>query len=184
LELAATGPVEVPPYLHGGDTEQVNELLDFTREQHLEGVLAKRLDSPYRPGRRVEFWLKVKNFLTREVVICGWKPGKGRREGGVGSLLLGEYDVKGRLTFVGHVGTGFSDRALNELYETLWPLRRATSPYDEPVPREFARDAQWVEPLLVGEVAYSARTRDGRLRFPSWRGLRDDKDPLEVTSEQ
>jgi bifunctional non-homologous end joining protein LigD len=82
------------------------------------------------------------------------------------------------------VGTGFSDRALDELYETLWPLRRPTSPYDEPVPREFARDAQWVEPRLVGEVAYSARTRDGRLRFPSWRGLRDDKDPLEVTSEQ
>ncbi|MFD0852936.1 DNA polymerase LigD, partial [Actinomadura adrarensis] len=57
------------------------------------------------------------------------------------------------------------------------------SPYDEPVPREFARDAQWVDPLLVGEVAYSVRTRDGRLRFPSWRGLRDDKDPLEVICE-
>ncbi|XRQ12069.1 non-homologous end-joining DNA ligase [Actinomadura welshii] len=184
LDLAGTGPVEVPPYLHGGDTAQVDELLAFTREQHLEGLLAKRLDSPYRPGRRVDFWLKVKNFMTREVVICGWKPGKGRREGGVGSLLLGEYDVKGLLGFVGHVGTGFSDRALDELYETLWPLRRPSSPYDDPVPREFARDAQWVEPRLVGEVAYSHRTRDGRLRFPSWRGLRDDKDPLEVTSEQ
>jgi bifunctional non-homologous end joining protein LigD len=184
LDLAGTGPVEVPPYLHGGDTAQVDELLAFTREQHLEGLLAKRLDSPYRPGRRVDYWLKVKNFMTREVVICGWKPGKGRREGGVGSLLLGEYDVKGLLGFVGHVGTGFSDRALDELYDILWPLRRPTSPYDDPVPREFARDAQWVEPRLVGEVAYSARTRDGRLRFPSWRGLRDDKDPLEVTSEQ
>ncbi|WUH97283.1 non-homologous end-joining DNA ligase [Spirillospora sp. NBC_00431] len=184
LDLAGTGPVEVPPYLHGGDTDQVDELLAFTREQHLEGLLAKRLTSPYRPGRRVDFWRKVKNFMTREVIVCGWKPGKGRREGGVGSLLLGEYDDKGGLGFVGHVGTGFSDRALDELYETLWPLRRATSPYDEAVPREFARDAQWVEPRLVGEVAYSARTRDGRLRFPSWRGLRDDKDPLEVTSEQ
>ncbi|MFD0683117.1 non-homologous end-joining DNA ligase [Actinomadura fibrosa] len=184
LDLAGTGPVEVPPYLDGGDTAQVKELLDFTQEQRLEGVLAKRLDSPYRPGRRVEFWRKVKNFMTREVVVCGWKPGKGRREGGVGSLLLGEYDAKGQLYFVGHVGTGFTDRALDELYRTLWPLRRSTSPYDEPVPREFARDAQWVEPRLVGEVAYSARTREGRLRFPSWRGLRDDKDPLEVTSEQ
>ncbi|GGQ39684.1 bifunctional non-homologous end joining protein LigD [Actinomadura coerulea] len=184
LDLAGTGPVEVPPYLHGSDRLQVEELLAFTREQRMEGLLAKRLDSPYRPGRRVDFWRKVKNFMTREVVVCGWKPGKGRREGGVGSLLLGEYDGKGRLGFVGHVGTGFSDRALDELYETLWPLRRPTSPYDEPVPREFARDAQWVEPRLVGEVAYSARTRDGRLRFPSWRGLRDDKDPLEVTSEQ
>ncbi|MCQ0005243.1 ATP dependent DNA ligase [Actinomadura madurae] len=176
--------MEVPPYLHGGDRTQVDELLAFTREQELEGVLAKRLDSLYRPGRRVDFWRKVKNFMTREVIVCGWKPGKGRREGGVGSLLLGEYDLKGLLGFVGHVGTGFTDRALDELYETLWPLRRPTSPYDEPVPREFAKDAQWVEPHLVGEVAYSARTRDGRLRFPSWRGLRDDKDPLEVTSEQ
>ncbi|MFD0901125.1 non-homologous end-joining DNA ligase [Actinomadura sediminis] len=184
LDIAGGGPVEVPPYLDGGDAEQVAELLAFTREQHLEGLLAKRLDSPYRPGRRVDFWRKVKNFLTREVIVCGWKPGKGRREGGVGSLLLGEYDGKGRLGFVGHVGTGFTDRFLDELYEILWPLRRPTSPFDDPVPREFARDAQWVEPNLVGEVAYSARTRDGRLRFPSWRGLRDDKDPREVTSEQ
>ncbi|WP_242901102.1 non-homologous end-joining DNA ligase [Actinomadura terrae] len=184
LDLAGAGPVEVPPYLHGGDTGQVKELLDFTVEQRLEGLLAKRLDSPYRPGRRVDFWRKVKNFMTREVVVCGWKPGRGRREGGVGSLLLGEYDGKGRLCFVGHVGTGFTERALDELYGTLWPLRRAESPYDEAVPREFTRDVQWVEPRLVGEVAYGSRTRDGRLRHPSWRGLRDDKDPLEVSLEQ
>jgi bifunctional non-homologous end joining protein LigD len=183
LDLAGTGPVEVPPFLNGGDAAQVAELMEFTKEQRLEGLMAKRLDSAYRPGRRVDFWRKVKNFLTREVVVCGWKPGRGRREGGVGSLLLGEYDGKGRLCFVGHVGTGFSDRTLDELYAALWPLRRPTSPYDETVPREFARDAQWVEPHLVGEVAYSVRTRDGRLRFPSWRGLRDDKDPLEVTRE-
>ncbi|MFC4905811.1 non-homologous end-joining DNA ligase [Actinomadura gamaensis] len=183
LELAATGPVEVPPYLDGSDSAQVAELMDFTREQGLEGLMAKRLDSPYRPGRRVEFWRKIKNFRTQEVVICGWKPGRGRREGGVGSLLLGEYDAKGRLCFVGHVGTGFSDRDLDELYETLWPLRRSSSPYDEEVPREAARDAQWVEPLLVGDVAYAVRTKDDRLRFPSWRGLRDDKEPHEVTRE-
>ncbi|WP_030173152.1 non-homologous end-joining DNA ligase [Spirillospora albida] len=184
LDLAGTGPVEVPPYLDSDDTEQVEELIAFTREQHLEGVMAKRLDSPYRPGRRVDFWRKVKNFLTREVVVCGWKPGKGRREGGVGSLLLGEYDGKGRLGFIGHVGTGFTERALDELYTALWPLRRPTAPYDDPVPREYVRDVQWVEPMLVGEVAYSALTREGRLRHPAWRGLRDDKDPLEVTSEQ
>ncbi len=183
LELGGTGPVEVPPFLDGGDASQVAELLEFTKEQRLEGLIAKRLDSVYRPGRRVDFWRKVKNFLTRDVIVCGWKPGKGRREGGVGSLLLGEYDGKGRLCFVGHVGTGFSERALDDLYAKLWPLRRPAVPYDEPVPREFARDAQWVEPRLVGEVAYSVRTRDGRLRFPSWRGLRDDKDPFEVIRE-
>ncbi|MCP2336483.1 non-homologous end-joining DNA ligase [Actinomadura rupiterrae] len=183
LELAATGPVEVPPYLDGSDRAQVTELMAFTQEQGLEGLMAKRLDSPYRSGRRVDFWRKIKNFHTQEVVVCGWKPGRGRREGGVGSLLLGEYDPKGRLCFVGHVGTGFSDRALDELYEALWPLRRPDSPFDDEVPRDVARDAQWVEPRLVGEVAYAVRTRDDRLRFPSWRGLRDDKDPQEVTRE-
>lgn len=183
LDLAAVGPIEAPPYLHAADAEQVMELLDYTKEQDLEGMVAKRLDSPYRPGRRVDFWRKVKNFQTQEVVIGGWKPGKGRREGGVGSLLIGVYDDKGGLRFAGHVGTGFTDRALDEIYERLWPLRRETSPFDDAVPREYARDAVWVEPRLVGEVAYSMWTKEGRLRTPSWRGLRDDKDPLEVTYE-
>ncbi|MFI6517400.1 non-homologous end-joining DNA ligase [Spirillospora sp. NPDC050679] len=183
LDLAEAGAVEVPPSLHGGDRDQVAELLEFTREQRLEGLMAKRLDSPYRPGRRVDFWRKVKNFHTREVVICGWRPGQGRRAGGVGSLLLGEYDDKGRLCYAGHVGTGLTDRALEALYRALTPLARATDPFDEPIPREHARDARWVEPRLVGEVAYSVRTRDGRLRFPVWRGLRDDKDPHEVTRD-
>lgn len=181
LELAAAGPIEAPSYLHAADAEQVVELLTYTKEQELEGLVAKRLDSPYRPGRRVDHWRKIKNYRTQEVVVCGWKPGKGRREGGVGSVFLGVHDDKGKLRFTGHVGTGFSDRALDEMYALLWPLRRDTSPYDDVVPREFARDAVWVEPRLVGEVAYSHWTKDGRLRFPVWRGLRDDKDPREVT---
>ncbi|RAY13519.1 DNA polymerase LigD [Actinomadura craniellae] len=182
LELAGAGPVEAPSFLHAADEAQVRELVDFTREQRLEGVVAKRLDSAYLPGRRVDFWRKVKNFLTQEVVICGWKPGRGRREGGVGSLLLGVHE-KGALDFVGEVGTGFTDQALTELYELLWPLRRLTSPYDEELPAEYAKDAQWVDPRLVGEVAYRTWTPDDRLRAPSWRGLRDDKDPLEVIRE-
>lgn len=183
LDLAGGGPVEAPPYLHAADTEQVKELVEYTWEQRLEGMVAKRLDSPYRPGLRVDFWRKVKNFQTQEVVVCGWRPGRGRREGGVGSLLLGVHDDKGALRFAGHVGTGFTDRALDDIYERLWPLRRPTSPYDDAVPREHARDAHWVEPALVGEVAHGGWTREGRLRTPSWRGLRDDKDPLEVTYE-
>jgi bifunctional non-homologous end joining protein LigD len=179
LELAA-GPIEAPPYLPGSEIDQVGELLDFTREQGLEGIVAKRLDSPYRPGRRVDFWRKIKNFHTRDVVICGWKPGKGRRAGGIGSLLLGVNGDEG-LHFVGHVGTGFTDSALDELYRRLAPLRRPTNPYEGPVPREFAKDAQWVEPRLVGEVAYTLWTRDGRLRTPSWRGIRDEIPPEEVT---
>ena len=178
LELAH-GPIEAPSYLHGGDVTQLSELLDFTVEQQLEGVVAKRLDSPYRPGQRVGYWRKIKNFRTRDVVIGGWKPGKGRRAGGVGALLLGVYDDRG-LRFTGHVGTGFTDRMLDDLAGLLAPLRRATSPYADEVPRDYARDAQWVEPRLTGEVSYSMWTQDGRMRNPSWRGLRSDIRPEDV----
>jgi bifunctional non-homologous end joining protein LigD len=181
LELSA-GPIETPPYLPGGDSGQVADLLDYTRDQELEGLVAKRLDSPYRPGRRVDYWLKVKNIRTRDVVIGGWKPGKGRREGGIGSLLLGVHTAGG-LRFAGHVGTGFTDRMLDELGELLRPLARPTSPYADPVPRQFAREAHWVEPSLVGEVAYTMWTPEGRLRAPSWRGLRTDVSPADVTEE-
>lgn len=186
LELVA-GPIEAPPHLPAADTGHVEQLLRFTRQQRLEGVLAKRLDSPYLPGRRVPFWRKIKNFLVQEVVVGGWQPGKGRRAGGIGSLLLGVHDSSGPgprpLLFVGHVGTGFTDLALAELHESLAPLRRDTGAFTDEVPREFARGARWVEPRLVGEVAFSAWTRDGRLRAASWRGLRDDKDPAEVVRE-
>lgn len=182
LDLAG-GPIEVPPYLAGPDSEQLRELVDYTIEQELEGLVAKRLDSPYMPGRRTDLWRKIKNSRTQEVVIGGWKPGQGRREGGIGSLLVGVYTAEGLLCFCGHVGTGFNDRALDELARILTPLVRRTSPYDEEVPREYARDARWVEPVLVGEVEFAAWTGEGRLRFPTWRGLRPDKDPREVTRE-
>jgi bifunctional non-homologous end joining protein LigD len=178
LELAH-GPIEAPSYLNGGDVAQLSELLDFTVEQKLEGVVAKRLDSPYRPGQRVGYWRKIKNFRTRDVVIGGWKPGKGRRAGGVGALLLGVYDDRG-LRFTGHVGTGFTDRMLDDLAGLLAPLERATSPYADEVPREYARDARWVEPRLTGEVSYTMWTQDGRMRNPAWRGLRSDIGPEDV----
>lgn len=178
LELAA-GPIEAPPYLPGSDAEQVRELLDYTREQGLEGLIAKRLESPYRPGRRVDFWRKIKNFRTQEVVIGGWKEGQGRRAGGVGSLLLGVYEDDG-LRFVGHVGTGFTDMALDDLYKMLAPLERPTSPYAGEVPREFARRAHWVEPWFAGEVEFARWTKDGALLHASWRGLRPDVEPEDV----
>jgi bifunctional non-homologous end joining protein LigD len=181
LELAA-GPIEAPPYLHGGEVEQIRELQDYTREQGLEGLIAKRLDSPYRPGRRVDFWRKVKNFRTQSVVIGGWKAGKGRREGGVGSLLLGVYDG-GALRFVGHVGTGFTDTELDDLHKRLVALERPDSPYEDEVPREHARSASWVDPSLTGEVEFSRWTRDGMLLHSSWRGLRPEIPPAEVHRE-
>lgn len=178
LELTA-GPIEAPPYLPGTEIEQVRELLDYTRELGLEGLIAKRLDSPYRPGRRVDFWRKIKNFRTQDVVIGGWKAGRGRREGGVGSLLLGVYDG-GALRFVGHVGTGFTDADLDDLYKWLLHLERPDSPYAGEVPREYARSAHWVEPALVGEVAFSRWTRDRMLLHSSWHGLRPELSPEDV----
>ena len=178
LELAA-GPIEAPPYLSGADVEQVHELLDYTLEQGLEGLIAKRLDSPYRPGRRVDFWRKIKNFHTQDVVIAGWKAGHGRREGGVGSLLLGVYDGPG-LRFVGHVGTGFSDADLDDLYKLLAPLERPDSPFAGEIGREYSRWARWVEPALTAEVEFSRWTKDRMLLHPSWRGLRPELSPKEV----
>ncbi|MEO3782214.1 non-homologous end-joining DNA ligase [Actinocorallia sp. B10E7] len=178
LELAA-GPIEVPPYLPAADREQVEELLAYTAQEELEGLIAKRLDSRYRPGRRVADWQKIKNFRSQEVVVVGWRPGQGRREGTLGSLLLGVH-VRGRLRYAGHVGTGFDDAMLDDLTARLGPLERPDWPCEGDPPWEVARDAHWVEPVLVGEVAFTEWTADGRVRHPSWRGLRSDKDPREV----
>jgi bifunctional non-homologous end joining protein LigD len=141
-----------------------------------EGIVAKKLTSPYRPGKRSGEWTKVPLVRTQEVLVIGWKPGMGKRHGLPGSLLLGVYDPRDRLAFAGHVGTGFTDAMLRQLEKDLAPLTR-TTPVVTDVPREHARNAHWVEPCLIGEVAFRNWTPDGRLRHPSWRGLRTDKTP-------
>jgi bifunctional non-homologous end joining protein LigD len=158
-------------------------VLAASRAQGLEGVVVKAVDSTYLPGRRSPTWTKVKHQRMQEVVIGGWKPGAGARDGRIGSLLLGITNDAGELLYVGHVGTGFSDRTLADLAARLSPLVRKTSPFSDDVPRLHARDAHWVTPKLVGEVTYSEFTRDNRLRHPSWRGLRPDKDAGEVHRE-
>lgn len=174
--LGLEGPRwHTPPAWHGGGAA----VLAAAGEQGLEGVIAKRLDSRYDPGRRSDRWVKVKPVRAQEVVICGWKPGQGRRADTVGSLLLGIPGERG-LEYAGHVGTGFTDVMLRDLAGMLRPLERGTSPFADPVPRPDARDAHWVEPTLVGEVRFGEWTRDGRLRHPSWRGLRPDKSPSDV----
>ena len=176
--LAPTGHRwALTPWFPGGGAD----VLTASRENGLEGVVAKRLDSTYRPGVRAPEWIKVKNFRTQSVVVGGWRPGKGRRAGGVGSLLFGVHDDEGKLVYAGHVGTGFSRQDLRDL-EALF-TRRRTSPFAGTLPREVTKDAHWVEPTLVGEVAYAVWTADGRLRHPSWRGLRDDLDPDDVMVE-
>jgi bifunctional non-homologous end joining protein LigD len=173
--LLATLGLDAPQNFPGTMTE----LLTATRAQGLEGVIAKRRDSPYLPGRRSQCWIKVKNLAEREVVIGGWRPGKGRRAGGIGSLLMGAFDDRG-LVYLGHVGTGFSDPVLGELQARLRPLETGGSPYATELPREIARGARWIRPELVGEVAYTSWTQERRLRHAVWRGLRPDKHPSEV----
>jgi bifunctional non-homologous end joining protein LigD len=145
----------------------------------LEGVVAKRRTSRYRPGRRSPDWIKVPFVRTQEVVIVGYQPGEGRRAGTIGALLLAIPGPDGTLHFAGGVGTGFTDAALRHLQATLQPLHRRTPPLTD-VPRDHARRAVWVEPTLVGEVAYRTWTPDQRLRHPSWRGLRPDKTPADI----
>jgi bifunctional non-homologous end joining protein LigD len=152
-----------------------------SQENGLEGVVAKRLTSIYRPGLRSPDWRKIKNIRTQSVVVGGWRPGQGRRAGRIGSLLVGVPDDEGRLVYVGHVGTGFSDSDLRNLQRTL--TARKTAPFAGDLPREVTRDAHWVEPDLVGEVAYAVWTADGRLRHPAWRGVRDDVEPDDVVVE-
>jgi bifunctional non-homologous end joining protein LigD len=169
--------IQVPPIFDG----DLHAAKAISEELRLEGIVAKRRSSVYLPGRRSQTWLKIKNKLMQEVVIGGWRPGQGRRDGGVGSLLMGVPTPDG-LRYVGRVGSGFNDRMLDELQALLAPLDRKTTPLTE-VPREDARDARWVTPSLVGEVSYSELTGPGRLRHPVWRGLRPDKSADEVVWE-
>lgn len=148
-------------------------------EHGLEGVIAKRLDSPYREGRRSADWIKIAEEQALEVVIGGWRPGEGRRSDTFGSLLLGVPEPGG-LRYIGHVGTGFTDAELDTVFGKVRRLERKTSPFATEVPRDKARHARWVSPKLVGEVVFKSWTADGRLRAPSWRGLRPDRDPADV----
>ncbi len=170
--------IQVPPIFEG----DLRAALETADQLQLEGVVAKRRNSIYQPGRRTHTWLKIKLHRAQEVVIGGWRPGQGRRSGGVGSLLMGVPTEAG-LHYVGRVGSGFKDRQLDDIQVKLDKLSRKTSPFFD-VPREDARDAHWVTPSLVGEVTYGELTEPGRLRHPVWRGLRPDKSPDEVVWER
>jgi bifunctional non-homologous end joining protein LigD len=170
---------QTPPWFAGNG----KAVFAASKEQQLEGIVMKRLDSTYSPGIRSTSWLKLKNQLMQEVVIAGWKAGEGHREGSIGSLLLGVPNDDGDLRYVGNVGTGFTDAALKALAAELKPIATDTSPFNPPIARVHARDARWVQPTLVGEVTFSEWTRERRLRHSAWRGLRPDKTASEVRRE-
>lgn len=177
LGLDALPGVGVPPSVPDVSGAQ---MLGVARQHGLEGIVAKRRAARYDPGRRSPAWVKTALVQTQEVLVGGWSPGQGRRASTMGALLLGARDRAGRLRYLGHVGTGFTEAVLRDLMARMAPLRRERSPFDEEVPREHVRGVRWVEPELVGEVRYRTLTTDGRLRHAAWRGLRPDRDPGEI----
>jgi bifunctional non-homologous end joining protein LigD len=151
----------------------------------LEGIVAKRLDSAYEPGRRSAHWRKVKIGARQELVVAGWTSGQGRRSAGIGALVLGVHEA-GELRWAGNVGTGFTDAELDRLLGLLRPLERRDSPFaDEPrMPRVRRAAVHWVEPALVAEVSFAEWTHDRRLRAPVYLGLREDKPAATLRAER
>jgi bifunctional non-homologous end joining protein LigD len=143
-----------------------------------EGVIAKRIASPYVPKRSRD-WLKVKCAHGQELVVGGWTAPRGSRER-LGALLVGYYERNGKLRYAGKVGTGFSQQTLRMLGDQLERRERPTSPFDAGDP---PRTARWAEPELVAEIGFAEWTRDGKLRQPRYQGLRDDKPAREVVRE-
>jgi bifunctional non-homologous end joining protein LigD len=177
LALGLQGERWQTPAHHVGDG---SALLEASRAQGLEGIIAKRLDCPYMPGRRSSGWLKVKNVRTTDVVIGGWLPGEGRRSGRLGALVVGCYDDD-ELKYAGRVGTGFDEAELKRLGGILEPLARDTSPFEG---RQPPRETRFVEPELVATVNYGEWTQARTLRHPVYMGLRDDKDPRDVAYDE
>jgi bifunctional non-homologous end joining protein LigD len=181
-ELVDTAPKWRVPAFH----DDGPGLLEIVDAQGFEGVMAKRRDSPYLPGRRTPAWRKVKVRRHQEVVVGGWWPGEKARTGRVGSLIVGVHEPSAPgnpLRFAGKVGTGFTDATLTEYERLLAPLATDDPPFDPPAPQAIARRAHWVRPELVIEVAFGEWTSDGVLRHPSHLGRRIDKDPADVVRE-
>jgi DNA ligase D-like protein (predicted ligase) len=154
------------------------DLLERACRSGWEGLIAKRRDSPYRSGRSPD-WQKLKCTASQELVIGGWtEPTRSRV--GLGALLVGYYDDRGALRYAGKVGTGFTNELLLELHQALLAREMPASAFADPI-RE--KGAHWARPELVGEVAFTEWTTDGRLRHPSFQGLRPDKPAAEVHRE-
>ena len=175
--VRSAGEVQVPPAFDGDEDAAMRS----SRELGLEGVMAKKVDSTYLPGKRSRSWIKLKHHRSQEVVVGGWTEGKGGRAGRIGALLLGIPGDDG-LEYVGKVGTGFGGKELDAMAARFAKLERATSPL-EGVPEVEAKAAHWIRASLVGEVEFAEWTATGRLRQPSWRGWRTDKKPADVRRE-
>jgi ATP-dependent DNA ligase len=167
-------PLSLVKPLPGGPAD----LLARACASRWEGLVAKRVDSPYRSGRSPD-WQKLKCTASQELVIGGWTDPT-RSRVGLGALLVGYYDDQQRLRFAGKVGTGFTNDLLRRLHEELRSREMPESPFFDPV---RMKGVHWARPELVADVAFSEWTGDGRLRHPSFQGLRPDKAAVEVRRE-
>ena len=160
-------------------TGQGSKFFKLACKRHLEGIVSKRANAPYRSGRSSD-WLKTKCTYRQEFVIGGYRRETTGRPN-LGSLLIGYYDGA-KLIYAGSVGTGWSVQLGRSIMARLLRIGRDSSPFVA-VPRPDAKDAHWAEPKLVCEVEFSTWTRDGRVRHPSFKGLREDKPAQEVRRE-
>jgi bifunctional non-homologous end joining protein LigD len=176
---------QTPSFMTGNGKDN----LEATRKLGLEGILAKRFNSRYTPGKRSNDWIKIKNKMRQEFVIGGWLPGQNARSGTIGSLLVGYYNIPRnnanayitpqKLLYAGKVGTGFTNTTLSQLKTLLLPLQRNATPFCIQTPQ----NAIFVEPNLVGEFEFTEWTTNNTLRHPSFKGLRCDKHPCDVVKE-
>jgi bifunctional non-homologous end joining protein LigD len=179
LEEAVTedGPVKLTYYLDG----EGERFFEASRQLGLEGIIGKRLGSAYQPGRRSKDWRKIKALNRQDCVVLGWTAGTGARSKTFGSLLVGAYRDD-ELIFIGQVGTGFTDARLSELMTRLESLEVDKPPINDPNLR--VKGARWVKPELVCEVEFLEMTKAGKLRAPSFKGIRTDKVPKDCILER
>jgi bifunctional non-homologous end joining protein LigD len=149
------------------------------KEDNLEGIIAKKKDSLYTPDIRTKEWLKIKNHKSQEAIIVGFTAPKRSRQH-FGSLLLAQYK-RGKLQYIGHAGTGFTDKTLKELMQKMQPLITAKSPFKENI--KTNGPVTWVKPVLVCEIGYYEITQNGILRHPVYKGLRMDKKSKMIKAE-
>jgi bifunctional non-homologous end joining protein LigD len=152
------------------------KLFSAVLKKGFEGIMAKEKESPYLPGERSGYWLKIKKAFDIDAVICGYLEGEGGRKEYFGSLILGVYD-KGKLIHIGQVGTGFDEKTARRIYHILTKMRSYKPPFDK-IPY-FKRKAYWCKPEMVARIGYQELTKDKHLRVPVFKGIRDDKSPEE-----